>query len=35
MCTRIEVEEAALESALGESYARFKQSRKRLIPFVY
>jgi protein-S-isoprenylcysteine O-methyltransferase Ste14 len=32
---RIEVEEAALESALGESYARFKQSRKRLIPFVY
>jgi protein-S-isoprenylcysteine O-methyltransferase Ste14 len=32
---RIEVEEAALESALGDAYARFKQSRKRLIPFVY
>jgi protein-S-isoprenylcysteine O-methyltransferase Ste14 len=32
---RIEVEENALEAALGESYTRFKQTRKRLIPFVY
>ncbi len=32
---RIQVEEAALESALGESYTRFKQTRKRLIPYVY
>ncbi len=32
---RIEVEEVALESALGESYTQFKKSRKRLIPFVY
>jgi len=32
---RIEVEEAALEQALGESYRAFKLSRKRLIPFVY
>jgi protein-S-isoprenylcysteine O-methyltransferase len=32
---RIEVEEAALETALGESYTRFKQTRKRLIPYVY
>jgi protein-S-isoprenylcysteine O-methyltransferase Ste14 len=32
---RIEVEEAALEQALGESYRAFKHSRKRLIPFVY
>lgn len=32
---RIEVEERALEGALGEAYAQFKKSRKRLIPFVY
>lgn len=32
---RIEVEERALESALGDAYAQFKKSRKRLIPFVY
>ena len=32
---RIQVEEAALESALGEPYTRFKQTRKRLIPYVY
>lgn len=32
---RIEVEETALESALGSSYTQFKNSRKRLIPFVY
>jgi protein-S-isoprenylcysteine O-methyltransferase Ste14 len=32
---RIEVEEAALEAALGEAYRRFKLTRKRLIPFVY
>lgn len=32
---RIEVEETALESALGASYTQFKNSRKRLIPFVY
>jgi protein-S-isoprenylcysteine O-methyltransferase Ste14 len=32
---RIEVEEAALESALGDAYRSFKQSRARLIPFVY
>jgi protein-S-isoprenylcysteine O-methyltransferase Ste14 len=32
---RIEVEEAALEAALGESYRSFKKTRKRLIPFVY
>jgi len=32
---RIEVEEAALEQALGDSYRAFKQTRKRLIPFVY
>ncbi|MFX8657083.1 hypothetical protein ABTM30_19555, partial [Acinetobacter baumannii] len=32
---RIEVEEVALESALGESYTQFKKSRKRLIPLVY
>lgn len=32
---RIEVEEKALEGALGEAYAQFKKSRKRLIPFVY
>lgn len=32
---RIEVEEAAMEAALGEAYASFKRSRKRLIPFVY
>jgi protein-S-isoprenylcysteine O-methyltransferase Ste14 len=32
---RIEVEERALESALGANYTHFKQSRKRLIPFVY
>ncbi|MFT3859283.1 MAG: isoprenylcysteine carboxylmethyltransferase family protein [Aquabacterium sp.] len=32
---RITVEEQALESALGEQYRQFMQSRKRLIPFVY
>ncbi len=32
---RIEVEEQALERALGDAYAKFKKSRKRLIPFVY
>lgn len=32
---RITVEEAALESALGDAYRSFKQSRARLIPFVY
>lgn len=32
---RIEVEERALERGLGEAYAQFKKSRKRLIPFVY
>ncbi|WP_290639108.1 isoprenylcysteine carboxylmethyltransferase family protein [Aquabacterium sp.] len=32
---RIEVEEQALERALGDTYAQFKKSRKRLIPFVY
>ncbi|MDO9238108.1 MAG: isoprenylcysteine carboxylmethyltransferase family protein [Aquabacterium sp.] len=32
---RIEVEESALEIALGDAYTQFKQSRKRLIPFVY
>ena len=32
---RIEVEERALEGALGDAYAQFKKSRKRLIPFVY
>ncbi|WP_294638747.1 isoprenylcysteine carboxylmethyltransferase family protein [uncultured Aquabacterium sp.] len=32
---RIHVEEAALEAALGDAYRRFKQTRKRLIPFVY
>jgi len=32
---RIEVEETALETALGEAYTQFKKSRKRLIPFVY
>ncbi|MDE2400649.1 MAG: isoprenylcysteine carboxylmethyltransferase family protein [Burkholderiales bacterium] len=32
---RIETEEAALESALGDSYTQFKKTRKRLIPFVY
>jgi protein-S-isoprenylcysteine O-methyltransferase Ste14 len=32
---RITVEEQALQTALGEQYTRFMQSRKRLIPFVY
>jgi protein-S-isoprenylcysteine O-methyltransferase Ste14 len=32
---RIEVEERALERGLGDAYAQFKHSRKRLIPFVY
>jgi protein-S-isoprenylcysteine O-methyltransferase Ste14 len=32
---RIEVEERALERALGDAYAQFKKSRARLIPFVY
>jgi len=32
---RIEVEEKALEKGLGDAYRQFKQSRKRLIPFVY
>lgn len=32
---RIQVEEAALESALGTPCTRFQQSRKRLIPYVY
>jgi protein-S-isoprenylcysteine O-methyltransferase Ste14 len=32
---RITVEEQALQSALGEQYKRFMQTRKRLIPFVY
>lgn len=32
---RIEVEEQALERALGDAYSQFKKSRKRLIPFVY
>jgi len=32
---RITVEEQALQSALGEQYTRFMQTRKRLIPFVY
>jgi protein-S-isoprenylcysteine O-methyltransferase Ste14 len=32
---RITVEEHALEKALGEQYKQFKQSRARLIPFVY
>lgn len=32
---RITVEEEALEGALGDKYTQFKQSRKRLIPFVY
>jgi protein-S-isoprenylcysteine O-methyltransferase Ste14 len=32
---RIEVEESALERALGDAYREFKKSRKRLIPYVY
>lgn len=32
---RIEAEEAALEGALGEAYAKFKSNRRRLVPFVY
>jgi protein-S-isoprenylcysteine O-methyltransferase Ste14 len=32
---RIEVEERALLAVLGEPYARFLSSRKRLIPFIY
>jgi protein-S-isoprenylcysteine O-methyltransferase Ste14 len=32
---RIEVEERALEAALGDSYRAFKKTRKRVIPFVY
>lgn len=32
---RISVEEAALEAALGDAYRQFKQTRKRLIPYVF
>ncbi|HET8947496.1 MAG TPA: isoprenylcysteine carboxylmethyltransferase family protein [Candidatus Polarisedimenticolia bacterium] len=32
---RIEVEERALLAVLGEPYARFARTRKRLIPFIY
>jgi protein-S-isoprenylcysteine O-methyltransferase Ste14 len=32
---RIEVEERALLAVLGEPYARFLSTRKRLIPFIY
>jgi len=32
---RIEVEERALLAVLGEPYARFLSTRKRLIPFLY
>ncbi len=32
---RIDVEEVALEAALGQAYTEFKKTRKRFIPFVY
>jgi len=32
---RMHVEEAALEQALGASYASYKLGRKRIIPFIY